>query len=485
MRITRLTIRNYAGIASADIAIPPAGIVIKGGNARGKTSILRGLRAALLAQGLDPSCIHQGADKSEILVDMEVLHARRTIRQGGKDLVVTGPGGDIKPKPQTILNELFGKEVDPLAFYLADDKERRRMIYQVMPMEVTGEDVHRWTGEPMLGNPFIGHGLEVLAGIRQRYYDKRTAANAAAEESGRRADELRAKADAMGSPSSAVSEGEAVQLLGTVQRELNELTWLRAAHEQARAKAGPTREKIERLRADADGEQKLPVQIGGVEDVDADSVDELETFKRRLREAFDLADVAIASVKRRRQYLDQVTELEESLAGIDSMAVPQEELDAASKRVQDAAAALAQARQAEDYRAARAAADEARVRAVKDLDEAGHLDQVVRTLTTDAPRELAARSKAIPGLDVSQKITLDGVAIDDLSGKEQLEFAVALAKRVRGEGRVLTVDGMEKLDEDELPGFLKMAVAGGWQVIGTRVTRGELQIEAISEEEPS
>lgn len=497
MKLTHLIIRNYAGIAAADIAVPPGGILIKGGNARGKTSILRALRAALLAQGLDPSCIHQGADKSEILVDMEALHARRTIRQsGGKDLVVTGPSGDIKTKPQTILNELFGNELDPLAFYLAKDDERRRMIYQVMPMELYEDDVYRWTGDHLPG-PFIGHGLEVLAGVRKRYYDKRSQANAAADLSKRTADELKAKADRMGSQFSAVSAEEAKRLLGQVQFSLHELTGRQAAYREAREKAGPTRERIEKIR------NQQPLGVGPQLDlrepgerarVSGERVLALRLELEAAEKAHqaDVEDLALMeraaatwkeTVAARENDMRQANELEASLAGIESMAVPQEELDAASKRVQDAASALAQAQLAEDYQAARRAADDARVQAVKDLDEAGHLDQVVRTLTTDAPRELAARSNAIPGLDIDKQITLDGVGIDDLSGKEQMQFAVNLAKRVRGEGRVLTIDGTEKLDEDELPGFLKMAVAGGWQVIATRVTKGPLEITIISEEE--
>lgn len=484
MRITRLTIRNYAGIASADIAVPPAGILIKGGNARGKTSIVRALRAALQARGVDAGCIHQGADKSEILVDMEALHAQRTIREKKTDLVVTNQSGMVQPKPQTILNELFGKEVDPLAFYLAKDDERRRMIYQVMPMEVTASDICRWTGETTPGS-FIGHGLEVLAGIRQRYYDKRTTANAAAEDSKRRADELRAKAEAMGSPSSAVSAADAAQLLAETQRELNELTGRQSAYRQAREAAGPTLAKIEEMRYRAAESKTFPLSYSypSFPEIVFPDEDSLCRQMQADRGRLDAMNADLESVRKGRRLLNEARDLETSLAGIDSMAVPQEELDAASKRVRDAASALAQANLAEDYQKARAAADAARVQAVKDLDEAGRLDQVVRTLTSDAPRELAARSNAIPGLEVAQKITLDGVAIDEKSGKEQMQFAVDLAKRVRGEGRVMTIDGTEKLDEDELPGFLQMAVAGGWQVIATRVTKGPLEITIISEEE--
>lgn len=492
MYISRLIIRNYCGIKAADIMIPPKGIVITGGNRKGKTSILRSLKAALLARGVDPTAIRLGEEKSELLVDLvggRPLHVRRSIRQRGNDVSVTGADGMPEGKPQTLLDDIFGKDLDPLRFYLADDKARRQMLYEIMPMDVQVEDVMRWTQgheTPWVKPP--GHGLEVIAAIREKYYSKRTLVNAKAKESARRYKELRTKVDAMGTPESAVSVVEATKLLADAKRELNELTGRQSAYEQARQKAGPTRKRVEELRELALG-QIADTPIGGevlcpgLMDVfvttSAEVRERVELYAATLKEMNDLAN-RLAS---RENQLAEADRLEASLAGVDSMAVPQQEVTAAGDRVQAATAALSQAILAADYKTARESADEALAVAHNDDDMAEVLDVIVNTLTKDAPRELAARSNAIPGLEIGEYITLDGISIQTLSGMQQIQFSVDLAKRVKKDGKVLIVDDLEKLDSDEFPGFVEMATADGWQLIGARVTGKEIHIIAIGKEE--
>jgi hypothetical protein len=69
--------------------------------------------------------------------------------------------------------------------------------------------------------------------------------------------------------------------------------------------------------------------------------------------------------------------------------------------------------------------------------------------------------------------------LDDLSGSEQLAFSVDLAKRLSPNGRLLCVDKLEAFDPDALAEFVALCTSGGWQLLGTRVERGELVIESI------
>jgi hypothetical protein len=77
-------------------------------------------------------------------------------------------------------------------------------------------------------------------------------------------------------------------------------------------------------------------------------------------------------------------------------------------------------------------------------------------------------------------VTLDGVALSDLSGAEQMRFSIDLSKRLNPVAGILIVDGLERLDDDALDAFVEMATADGHQLIGTRVSRGELVIEALA-----
>ena len=140
--------------------------------------------------GIGPEAIRIGADKSEILVDLDKvddvrrtkLEVKRTIGKKSKSIAVTGSDGVPLPKPAEQLAALFGgRALDPLKFLLADAKEQRRIVLAANPVRVTGEDLTRWTGEAKDWN-VDGHGQEVLARVRQMYFDQRTTAGKLADQ---------------------------------------------------------------------------------------------------------------------------------------------------------------------------------------------------------------------------------------------------------------------------------------------------------------
>jgi hypothetical protein len=58
-----------------------------------------------------------------------------------------------------------------------------------------------------------------------------------------------------------------------------------------------------------------------------------------------------------------------------------------------------------------------------------------------------------------------------------MQLAVMISKRIQsGRAKILTIDGLERLDPEQQPKFLRAALEGGWQVFGTRVQAGDLQI---------
>jgi hypothetical protein len=112
----------------------------------------------------------------------------------------------------------------------------------------------------------------------------------------------------------------------------------------------------------------------------------------------------------------------------------------------------------------------------KDL-EWERLDTIVKTLTTDAPAEIAKRADLIEGLEVTpDSILLDGKDITLLCGAEKMRFAVTLAKRVAGKARILTVDGLEQIAPGKQPEFVRMCLEGGWMLFATIVADGVMQV---------
>ena len=71
MRATRITLKNWMGIESKAFDIGEGGVLIKGKNRSGKTSIMQAFVSALTGAGIDPDHIRTGAEQ----LDPESLEA--------------------------------------------------------------------------------------------------------------------------------------------------------------------------------------------------------------------------------------------------------------------------------------------------------------------------------------------------------------------------------------------------------------------------
>ena len=198
MTIHRLRASAYMGIEEIDIDIAPSGVIIEGGNGQAKTSIVYALRAALVAKGIGPDAIRLGADRAEILVDINDLSVRRVITQRNTQLTVTKEIGGIVaklPEPTTFLRALLGTSaLDPIDLLTEKDKQKRRAkILAALPTSVTAEQLSTWTEGECTEVPTNATGLEAVSQVRKAFYDRRTAQNAKAKESRKAANDLKAE----------------------------------------------------------------------------------------------------------------------------------------------------------------------------------------------------------------------------------------------------------------------------------------------------
>jgi len=492
MRITRLQIKNFRGIEALESSVPAAGAVISGHNAAGKTSVLRAIQAALAARGVDPTAIRLGADKAEIVVDLDDMTVRRVITAKGNSVTVTKDGFKAT-KPQGMLDELLGgAAIDPVELFLAPAKERRRQILSALPVVVTPEKLRRWIPTLRDDVDCAGHGLEVLERLRKQAYDRRTAANAAAKSAAGDAARARAEADAFakGLPAASTTVADATATAERAKAHHVALEGQRAQAIKGRERTAKARARIAELKAKAAG---LRVSVPEITEVDAltERVTDLENqiaalrlelqkVTVRRRALIEQRDAAVRSCTEADQLLEQAAELETTVADASIPEPSADELAQALAAISRAAETLADAEAAEraailDHRAKElaGAADAA-------AKEADRLDTMVQALTNDAPAALLAEADAIPGLSIDgDTITLDGRDIEKLSSAEQMRFAVDIAKRLNGKTKLLLVDGLERLDPDSMERFLADATSGGWQVLATRVAAGERVIEAI------
>ena len=508
IRVTRLQIRNYRGLRALDADVGDAGVIAKGRNGSGKTSVLRALGAALAASDIGADAVRLGEAEGEILVDLDVaggaLRVRRRFGASGSTLKITTPEGDSKAKPATYLADLLGTSpLDVIDVVLEKDKKKRReRILAALPVRVTVEQLRRWV--PALPDTFdtSGHGREVIERLRAGAYEKRTAANkaekTAAEELARAQAAAKAARALVADGAGAHDEALSVEVDAGVKLET--LRFKKAQAAKATERMAGLRANAEQLRADAKAAEAEAAARPSDEAIDAvrteiatsgASIREIERRLAEAREAHDQllqkADAFNAQTKkcdaasaRAAELGAQAAKVEEGLAAAVET-VTDEEIAEAEKAHGAAHAALAAATKRREAEAAEAAAAESKKAHALVEAEAKRLDGVVRALTVDAPAAILAETENVAaGLELDgDDVRLNGISLDKLNGAAQMRFAADIAKALHPNVGFLVVDGMERLDPEQLETFVAAATEGGRQLFGSLVDRGDLVLAAV------
>jgi hypothetical protein len=521
--IARVKISNVLGIHAREYVFGPHGAIIEGSNGSGKTSALEAIRIALTGRGANPTAIRKGADEAEILVDLDDVSVRRLITPTGQSVRVMRADGLVQKAPAAFLQELLGMApLDPLDLvFERDPKKRRATILGAMPVVATPELLKRWLppGETLTATECAGHGLEVVDRLRQGFYDRRALANKAYKLA--EAEEANACARADQLVAQAVAEPDIVQAYDELAEgvDAEELLVARrkdAAAAQARAEAAAshqertakTRARVAQLRNEASSLREAaataavpPEDIDAVLEQAGSVADAIASQEQRVRELEESLEISKGVLAERRaesaqlqhklaglqereaqalERFDRATELEGQALELEESIGMQAQPEEAAEAIRTAGAAVKQAEAMVALLNARLRAkngqldaDEARKATAAAKLAAYQLDQAVKAFTNEAPAALLAAAGGIPGLGLDgDTITLDGVALDHLSGAEQVRFAVDITRRLNPKARLVIVDGLERLDKEQLPVFIAAATADGYQLIATRVDAG-------------
>jgi hypothetical protein len=264
--IRSLTIKGFLGIQALQLDVGPGGALIEGGNGRGKSSVMKAIKAALDSAGISPEAVRKGADAAEILIDLEHDTVRRRISAAGNaSLTVEDENGSRRKAPQTYLSQLLGLALlDPLDLWLAPAKERRSMILRAVPCRATPEllelhvpeEVRSATWTDALGpEGFAQHGLDVVAQARSLFEGRRLAAGRLVKE--RQAAASAASLDATKAATAAEAhagaptKADATAALLDATSAKNEVDGRAAAGARSQAFLEGRQALITKLRADA------------------------------------------------------------------------------------------------------------------------------------------------------------------------------------------------------------------------------------------
>lgn len=520
-RITKVVIHDWRGIKAVEYDIGPGGVVVEGTNGSGKTSFISGIRACLTGRGVDENAIRIGAEQAEIFVDHQHATVRRLLKaNGGSSLKVTRDDGTTQASPQAWLNDVLGvSPLDPIDLMEEKDGAKRRAkILAAMPIAVSPAVLAQWLppGETVPEADCKGHGLDVVERVRKLVYERRTEANrvlksaqAAVTEAGLKlataeadlgAAPVRAKAvvdEELALAARARADIEARAQLATTTNASADRTRARVA--DLRAEAAKLREAAQRMSpspfAVAERQEQRIVERQIVAQCDEKiarlqaEIAKLEEDRRHAASMLAGSDAAMQrmadeeteSQKANDAAIEKASRADELEASIAFQApVRAEEIEAASTRVQALRAELERAGKAARVAELRAQAEA--VGCVRDAAEAKQkaLDTSEKALKHDAPKALLAASGGVPGLTVDgDVIRLDGIALDTLSGAEQLRFCVDVARRMNAKSKLLVIDKLEAVAPDQLADFIAHATAGGYQLIATRVSEGPIVARPI------
>lgn len=512
IKITRLQVRNYRGIKTLDAQIPTAGAIAKGRNGSGKTSVLNAIGAALAASDIGPDAVRIGEADGEILIDLDAagraLQVRRRFSAAGSTLDVRNDEGDKKAKPATLLANLLGSApLDVVGLVLEKDKKKRReLILAAVPLRVTVEQLRRWV--PQLPDDFdtSGHALEVLERLRSAAYAKRTIANKTLAErvdllARAEADELAARVDGPEHEGGEELDAE----VSAARRAFEALDARRAIAHDQEVRTASIRAAIADLRASAERERESAarapseetwstacdalvaarLEVRGAEEALARAKAAEEIARDKVESTRAVMTIAERDRERAAERDAEAARLEATLAAA-ADTVTEEEVQAARERTRALEERAEQARRTREHRRRLDHLEEAR-RAHDDAAAvAARLDDVVQALTKEAPAAILAEAPGIPaGLELAgDEVRLAGVSLDRLCGAEQMRFAADIARALHPGVGFLVVDGLERLDPEQLDAFVEHATSDGRQLLGSIVDRGELVLAAIEKGAP-
>lgn len=513
MRITNIRISNYRGLTAVETRVGAAGVIVEGDNGEGKTSFLRAVRAALVAEDIKGDAVRLDEERAEIFIDMEAVSVRRTINaaSGKSTLEVKTSSGDKMSSPAKYLTELLGNSpLDPLDLYLASKQERREKVLAALPITITQEQIAEWAPgiESVPAGLTSMHGLEACERLHQHVYDMRRAANSTVKDKRAAIDIAESEIDGASSGLAKLPKGATVE---SAQKFADSARVAVVSLEAQKKRAGEHGAKTQAARDRIAGWRKQAAETRAAlpsahADTEFDTryarskairarLKELEDEFEKLRAEDDGINAELTKMTGDAAVLKSQTEqasslekmasdLESSLKDAGEIAPNDFDMDEAREAFVEAEKVLDAARAHDALNARRRALEEDRKTLLSAEQRAESLTKIVDTLRVDAPAQLIAASRGIPGLGIDgESITLDGKSIDKVSGAEQMRFAVEIARRANVRSKILIVDGLERITPGNLRAFVREATRDGYQLIASRAVDGKFRFEHIALED--
>ena len=487
MKIVRLSIKNFLGIKEA--LIEPGKInILSGKNGQGKSSILKAIEAVF--KGAPFSVIHKGTERAELIAELEDIRVTRVITHKAMSVTVKTKEGFTRPAPQTYLDGLFGSfAFNPLAFLMADAKERRNYLLRAMAVTVTRQQIVDAAGGIEVPVPNEGPALDQYADACRMFYQNRTEVNRRLKQKQGAAEEVAKKLPEGFKPDEKTEERKKA-VTGNLDALGRRISALEAKRDAA-AKADKTRtrikeeqDRLQKVHRDAADAAKAitctATDLGEVDNLIVRLEEQITTARKnrahivaQLHKQNALWEEGTTADARIRANIETLKELPPPF----DAAEIEVELDKADGLKAEQNALVAQMVHEHTFSVLAALKEE-----VQTLeDEAGGLSYLVEKFGKELPAKALAEAK-LPIEDLAvdgTSVTVKGIPIEDLATSEQIGVTLSIARAMAKEIPLVCIDGVERLDDEMFAEFVRQAGNDGFQYFVTRVgkpRKGELAV---------
>ena len=458
-------------------------VAFVGKNRKGKTSWIKAITTGLKGT-TDTSVIREGAEKSEIMLDLEGLQVQRTItRKGQNKLKVITKDGDIKASPQSFLDGLLSDfSFDPIGFVAMNKTERMKYLRELFKTRITPAHLEGVVNAELLADMKIDYtedGLSVCQKIEDILYPLRRERNkATAQKKALYEATVRPLKETNFNPkfkdrSAEIEVGEAAlnNLIADAQIKARQADGTAALIARVKDKISAAQAQKEKLR----NNENFPFVA---------HLDALEKESRELTAQIKLLVEQRNVVEDKR---DTATAIKGSIDSIDR------EIELHNNTVEN----LPKVEDVPDINALQAQLNDLLVLKVennKDLKllnihknaemllsdwtelqaQADQLTESIKKLRKDVPERLSSEAQfPIPELRFEgDQVFIGKVSMEHLSTSEQVGVALRIVRELNKQAplKVLCLDRAEILDDDSLNEFTKQIEADEFQYFITIVS---------------